>query len=138
MDEGIQKELSVIKNWEYKTLQMDFSSMFDEHNHPSDLDMIFIGKDERGREVLIIGEMKQANYGTLKDGQRHLLEHIANNYKHPCIVLYITHQESIQKGDRKVDVSRCKVEEYYYSPLKTWAYPYYHTTVMDVIDKYRR
>lgn len=128
----------MIKHWEYKGLQMDFSSMYDDNNHPSDIDLFFMGKDDDGNDILIIGEMKNKAFGHLSDGQRGLLEHFAKRYKDDCIILYITHKESYQNGDRVVDVGHCKVEEYYYSKYDKWFYPKYHTTVKDVIDRYRR
>ena len=44
-----------IKNWDYQTLHMDYSSMYKGNKHPSDIDMLYIGKDK----VLILGEKKK-------------------------------------------------------------------------------
>lgn len=127
----------MITKWDNR-LEMDFSSMYDDNNHPSDIDLFFMGKTEKGEDILIIGERKWRRKGLIFNGQKRLLEAFANRYKDPCIILHITHTECRQNGDTYIDVGGCKVEEYYYSPIGEWVIPKYYTTVKNVIDKYRR
>ena len=127
----------MINNSKYR-LEMDFSSMYDDKNHPSDIDLFFLGKDEEGNDILILGERKWRRKGLIFNGQKRLLEAFAKRYKDPCIILHITHNECWQNGDKSVDVGKCFVEEYYYSKIDDWVIPQHYTTVKDVIDKYRR
>lgn len=99
----------MIKNWNFHNLYMDYSSMFDSDNHPSDIDMFYIGKDN----ILIIGEIKNER-GTLMYGQRKLFEKVCDNWKNDAICLFITHDKYVQNGDTKVDVPSCYVKEYYW------------------------
>ena len=59
----------MIKNWDFHNLYMDYSSMYNTNDHPSDIDMFYIGKDN----ILIIGEIKNEK-GKLLKGQRKILE----------------------------------------------------------------
>jgi len=127
----------MIKKWENR-IEMDFSSMYDDNNHPSDIDLFFMGKTEKGEDILILGERKWRRKGLIFNGQKRLLEAFAKRYKDPCIILHITHSECWQNGDKSVDVGKCFVEEYYYSKIDDWVIPQHYTTVRDVIDKYRR
>ena len=122
----------MIKNWNFHNLYMDYSSMFDSDNHPSDIDMFYIGKDD----ILIIGEIKNEQ-GTLRDGQRRLLEKVANNWKRDAICLFITHNKYVQNGDTRVDVPNCYVKEYYWKKAGIWVVPKEPTQVIDVLDKYK-
>lgn len=121
----------MIKDWEYHSLYMDFSSMYEDGNHPSDIDMFYLGKDG----VLIIGEIKNRQ-GRLKHGQRKILESLAEGWSNDALVLFITHNSFWQKGDRTVDVGECKVQEIYYKSLHKWRRPRNYTTVRQVIDYY--
>ena len=128
-----------IRNWEEKNFVMDFSSMYGDNNHPSDIDLFYIGKDKEGRDVLIVGEIKYGNT-LIKKGQRHLPEAFVEKYNGTAIILYITHHANIHEGETRVDVSRCRVEQYYYRPngkKGRWVYPREPLTVKDVIDSYR-
>lgn len=128
-----------IRNWKEKQVQMDFSSMYDGNNHPSDIDLFYLGKDKDGSEVLIIGEMKFGD-AIIKDGQRNLLEAFVESYNGTSIILYITHHADIYKGERVIDMGRCRVEQYYYrKPGKRgrWVIPKEPLTVKEVIDRYR-
>lgn len=127
----------MINNSKYR-LEMDFSSMYDDKNHPSDIDLFFLGKDEEGNDILILGERKWRRKGLIYNGQKNLLEEFARRYKSPCIILHITHNECYQNGDNTISIADCKVEEYYYSPINEWVVPKYYTTVKEVIDRYRR
>ena len=129
----------MIKNWKQRELLMDFSSMYDDSNHPSDIDLFYIGQDKEGRDVLIVGEIKQSN-GTLRNGQRHLLEKFVEKYNGSAIILYITHHADVARGDHVVNVANCRVEEYYYKTADKkgrWTFPREPLTVREVIDTYR-
>ena len=123
----------MISNWNYHNLNMDFSSMYAGTNHPSDIDMFYLGRDD----VLIIGEIKN-DRGSLGNGQRNLLERLADGWRGDAIVLYITHDHDYKAGDRTVDVSRCFVREIYYKRIHKWVLPKMPTTVGEVIEFYRR
>lgn len=130
----------MIKDWNEHGLVMDFSSIYDGNDHPSDIDMFYIGKDDNGQDVLILGEIKNEQ-GTLKEGQKNLLERLAKGFKGKALVLYITHRKDVHKGDRVVNVGNCFVEQYYfkgYSLNPQWFIPQEPTTVKEVIDRYRR
>ena len=129
-----------IKNWREKELVMDFSSMYDDNNHPSDIDLFYMGQDKEGRDVLIVGEMKY-NGHVIKYGQKRLLEAFVEKYNGTAIILYITHHANVYDGETRVDVSRCTVEEYYYRPdgkTGRWVTPRERLTVKEVIDTYRK
>lgn len=128
-----------IKNWKQRELLMDFSSMYDDSNHPSDIDLFYIGQDRQGRDVLIVGEIKQTN-GTLRNGQRRLLQKFVDRYQGQAIILYIKHHADVRNGDQVVNVANCRVEEYYYKTEDkkgVWVYPREPLTVREVIDTYR-
>lgn len=122
----------MIHNWNYHNLYMDYSSMYDK-DHPSDIDMFYIGKDD----ILIIGEIKNEK-GSLLNGQRRLLEKVINNWKYDGICLYITHNKYVQYGDTKVDVPECYVKEYYWKKLKKWVKPQKDIKVKEVLEKYKK
>lgn len=121
----------MIENWDYRNLNMDFSSMYKGSNHPSDIDMFYLGRDN----TLIIGEIKN-EHGTLKDGQRRLLAELVQGWKYDAVAVYITHDKLYQNGDRKVDVPSCKVRELYLKSEKIWRQPKKLITVQDVLDWY--
>ena len=50
----------MIKNWNYKNLKLDYSSMYSGNNHPSDIDMFYLTNNE----TLILGEIKNESYNT--------------------------------------------------------------------------
>ena len=60
--------------------------MYADNRHPSDIDMLYVGRNK----TLIIGEIKNER-GVLKDGQRRLLVTLAENWKHDAVCLYIVH-----------------------------------------------
>ena len=122
----------MIHNWNYHNLYMDYSSMYGK-DHPSDIDMFYIGKDD----ILIIGEIKNEK-GSLLNGQRRLLEKVINNWKYDGICLYITHNKYVQNCDKKVDVPECYVKEYYWKKLKKWVKPQKDIKVKDVLEKYKK
>lgn len=121
----------MINNWKYHDLHMDFSSMYEGNRHPSDIDMIYVGRSR----FLIIGEIKN-ECGTLKDGQRRLLENIVNGWKYDGLCMYITHDKYAQYGDTEVDVSECYVKEIYYKKTGKWSIPKRQTQVKEVIKYY--
>ncbi len=119
----------MIKNWNFHNLYMDYSSYTESNNHPSDIDMFYIGKNN----TLIVGEIKNER-GRLIGGQRKLYEKICNNWKYDAIALFIIHDKYVQKGDKKVDVPNCTIREYYYKG--NWHIPIEETKVRDVLKKY--
>ena len=91
---------------------------------PSDIDMWYITTTG----FLIIGEIKNSK-GEFTDGQRALLKRVIDNHKGGGTVLYITHNQDVHRGDRVVDVSQCRVAEYYWQGK--WRIPQKYTTVND-------
>ena len=122
----------MIKNWNFHNLYMDYSSYTKSDDHPSDIDMFYIGK----KDILIIGEIKNER-GHLKEGQRHILEKLVNNWKNDAICLFITHNKYVQYGDKKVDVPNCYVKEYYWKKAGEWVVPKEKTKVKDVLEMYK-
>jgi len=111
--------------------------MYEDNNHPSDIDMVYLGHKD-GKDVLILGEIKRET-AFFSEGQRKLLRKIVDRYDGTAMILYITHNADLLNQD-VVDVSQCRVEEYYYKkPNKEgrWVYPKEPLTVRDVIDAYR-
>lgn len=121
----------MIKNWNFHNLYMDYSSYTESNDHPSDIDMFYIGKDN----TLIVGEIKNER-GKLIGGQRKLYEQLVDNWKYDGIALFIVHDKYVQRGDKKVDVPECKIREYYYN--KQWHEPIRETKVKDVLKKYQK
>ena len=118
----------MIRNWEEHGLHMDFSNIRVPQGRPSDVDLWYI--DRSG--FLIIGEIKNAK-GTFTDAQKYLLAKLVDNHKGGGTILYITHHRDVHQGDTIVDVSRCKVEEYYWHGK--WIKPKQYTTVNEAFDK---
>lgn len=121
----------MIKNWNFHNLYMDYSSYTDKNDHPSDIDMFYIGKDN----TLIVGEIKNEQ-GKLIGGQRTLYEKLVDNWKYDGIALFIVHDKYVQNGDKKVDVPECMIREYYYN--HKWNIPKTETKVKDVLNKYKK
>ena len=119
----------MIRNWNYHNLYMDYSSYVDTNNHPSDIDMFYIGKDQ----TLIVGEIKN-ELGKLIGGQRKLYEQLVDGWKYDAMALFIVHNKYVQRGDTKVDVPNCLVREYYYKGK--WHQPQQELKVIDVLKKY--
>lgn len=122
----------MIRNWDFHDLHMDFSSMYDGGDHPSDIDMFYICKDN----TLIIGEIKNIK-GTFTDSQKRLLAKVINSHKGDAIGLYITHDRFVQNGDKSVDVSSCKVQEIYIKNEHKWRQPQKIVTVKEIINYYK-
>ena len=120
----------MIRNWNFHNLYMDYSSYSDTNNHPSDIDMFYIGKDH----TLIVGEIKN-ELGELKGGQRKLYEQLIDGWKYDGMALFITHDKYVQRGDKKVDVPNCLVREYYYNGK--WHTPQKELKVIEVLNKYK-
>lgn len=119
----------MIKNWNYHNLYMDYSSYTESNEHPSDIDMFYIGKNN----MLIVGEIKN-ELGKLEGGQRKLYEKLVDGWKYDGIALFIVHDKYVQNGDKKVDVPECKVREYYYKG--NWHKPKRDLKVKEVLKKY--
>ena len=105
--------------------------MYEGGNHPSDIDMFYIGRDK----FLILGEIKN-ECGELKDTQRRLLETLINGWKSDGMVLFITHDKYVQYGDTEVDVSECYVKEIFYKRTGKWTTPKRPTKVRQIIEYY--
>ena len=125
----------MIKNWQYHELYMDFSSMFDGNDHPSDIDMFYLCNDG----TLILGEIKSV-LGKFNDGQRNLLAKLIQMHGgEDCdgVGLFITHDKLVQNGDKVVDVSRCWVSEIYIKKEGVWRKPKKPVTVSMILNYYR-
>jgi len=119
----------MIKNWNYHNLYMDYSSYTESNDHPSDIDMFYIGENN----FLIVGEIKN-ELGKLIGGQRKLYEKLIDGWKYDGIALFIVHNKYVQNGDKKVDVPNCKVREYYYNGK--WYKTKCEIKVKYILDKY--
>ena len=111
---------------------MDFSSMYFGKDHPSDIDLLYIGRDK----TLLIGELKNER-GYLQEGQRRLLESLANGWKWDAVILMIHHSAYVQRGAEVVDVGRLLVSELYHKKERTWRRPKQATTVKQVVDYFK-
>ena len=120
----------MIKNWEHFNLAPNFQNIKTLSGKPSDLDMFYLTQEK----FMIIGEFKNGDMGKLKNKQKELFETFIDNYKYGGIIIYATHNKTIEQGYKNYDASQCKVEEYY---LKgQWRVPKKHTIVQDIFDKY--
>lgn len=52
----------MINNWGNKSLRIDYSSMYEGNNHPSDIDLFYLASDN----TLILGEIKNESYSKEK------------------------------------------------------------------------
>lgn len=120
-----------MNNWDFHSLRMDFSSMYEGNHHPSDIDMFYLGAND----FLILGEIKNES-GELKDGQRRMLERLINGWKSDGMVLYITHDKYVQNGDTVVNVAECRVKEVYRKGHECWESPRGVTKVKDIIEEH--
>ena len=105
--------------------------MYKGNHHPSDIDLLYLGKGK----TLIIGEIKNER-GMLKWGQRRLLESIINGWSGDCLILVITHDKYWQNGDRVVNVAECLVKEVFFKKEQEWRKPHRQITVKEVLDYY--
>lgn len=120
-----------MNNWDYHSLRMDFSSMYYGDRHPSDIDMVYLGKEN----FLIIAEIKN-ECGSLKDGQRRLLETLVDGWKHNGLCLYVTHDKYVQNGDTLVDVPDCFINRIYYKGTGKWLIPKRPTKVKEILERF--
>ena len=123
----------MINNWDEHNLKMDFSSYTTGNDHPSDIDMFYLCRDD----TLIIGEIKNER-GHFGEGQRHMMTRLIEDHKGDAIGLFITHDKYIQRGDTVVDVMRCPVREIYVKNEHRWRLPKHQTTVKEILDYYKR
>lgn len=121
----------MINNWEHHGLHIDFSNIHCKVGRPSDVDMFYI----TDTNFLIIGEFKN-ELGTFKEKQKEILETFIDNYKYNGIIIYATHNKSVENGDTIVDASQCKVEEYYYN--REWHRPKSNVIVQDVFNRFEK
>lgn len=121
----------MINNWNYKNLHLDYSSMYEKNNHPSDIDIFYISKNDE----LILGEIKNESYNQDNwEKQKKILQRVIDNYKKESMYLFIVHNKYVQNGDKRVDVPNCNVKEYYYKGK--WRIPKKETKVWEVLKKY--
>lgn len=111
---------------------MDFSSMFNGNDHPSDIDMFYLCNDW----TLIIGEIKN-ECGVFSDGQRNLITKVLRSHRADAVGLFITHNKYAQNGDTKVDVSSCYVKEIYIKSENVWRKPKKPVTVKEILNYYK-
>ena len=120
----------MIKNWKQHNLHMDYSSWTGNNNHPSDIDMFYLCKDD----TLILGEIKNEMYDREKWAkQKKILQRVIDNYKKDAIYFFITHDKYVENGDTYVDVPNCYVKEYYYKG--NWHKPKNDLKVKEVLNK---
>lgn len=122
-----------VNNWDYNNLKLDFGSMYVDKDHPGDIDLFYIARDN----TLLIGEIKNER-GRLKVGQRGILERLANGWKYNAMVLFIRHDSYVQRGAKSVNVGDCYVDEVFIKKEGAWRYPKRPITVKEVIDIFRR
>lgn len=122
----------MIKNWTHHNLHMDFSSMFEGNDHPSDIDMFYLCDDG----TLIIGEIKN-ECGEFAQGQRRILTKVLKAHKWDAVGLYITHNKYVQDGDTVVDVSECPVQEIYIKSEGVWREPKKPVNVKQILNYYK-
>lgn len=119
----------MIKNYQRQQLQMDFSTGMG-NDHPSDIDLFYIAK-QNGQPVLILGEIKN-EHGTFSEGQRKVLQQVADNFRYRAFIIYITHNKRVEEGDVRVDVMNCPVSEIYENGK--WQIPSCKVTVKRFLD----
>lgn len=117
----------MIRDWKQHSLYMDFSNLTNERGyHPSDIDLFWIGKNH-----IVFGEIKN-ECGSFTEGQMRLFTKLVDGYKGDPVLLLITHNKYIERGDTVVDVAACYVKQYYYK--HQWHVPRQPTTVKQFID----
>lgn len=114
----------MIRNREEQLLFMDYGNVC---VPCSDIDIMHVTKGG----TLVLGEIKN-EHGKLDGAQRDILARIVDNYKPYGIVIFITHSERVQDGADSVDVSACKVKEYYWNGR--WRKPNEETTVNEIMQ----
>ncbi len=107
--------------------------MYEGNDHPSDIDMFYLCKDD----TLIIGEIKNER-GHFGEGQRWMIARLIETHKGDAVGLFITHDKYYQDGDRDVDVSRCQVKEIYVKAEHRWRFPKRPITVQEILQFYKR
>jgi len=123
----------MIQNWNRHNLNMDFGSILAPKGKPSDIDMFYISHN-----YVILGEIKN-EMGVFNDSQRNLyIELLNSTNKKYGIVMFITHDKSVENGDRMVDVASCKVAEYYLKGDNQWRVPKKEITVQNIFLYARR
>ena len=121
-----------MNNWDFHGLQMDYSSMYEGNDHPSDIDMFYLGR----KNFLILCEFKNER-GELRDGQRKLLEKLINGWKYDGLVIFAQHDQYVQYGGTKVDVPELYISEMYYKCRGKWEIPKRPTQIKEVIKYFK-
>lgn len=107
--------------------------MFEGNDHPSDIDMFYVCRDN----TLIIGEIKSV-YGSFAYGQRRMIGNLLKSHKGDGVGLYITHDKLVQNGDKVVDVSKCQVAEIYIKAEGRWRKPKKPVDVKTLLNYYKK
>lgn len=122
----------MIKNWELFNKNMHFENIRTGDYQPYDIDLCYINSS-----FMVLGEIKH-EYGTFQSWQREKYQTIIDNMNiQNAIVIFITYSEKIEDVVRDIDVSKCKVKEYYLKGLKGWHKPKKPTSVQEVFDYMR-
>jgi site-specific DNA-adenine methylase len=121
----------LVKDWDRKSLQVDYSSCNVGYGQPSDIDFFYVGKNH----TLVLGEIKN-EYGKFTKKQQELYREIADHHNADVIILYITHDKMVENGDEVVDIADCKVEAIYYNKEseKGFRKPTTQISVRDIIQ----
>jgi len=119
-----------MKDWDRKSLKIDYSSCNVGYGQPSDIDFFYVGANH----TLVLGEIKN-EYGTFTKKQQELYREIADHHNADVIILYMTHNKKVEDGDEVVDIADCKVEAIYYNKEKEKGFrkPNKNITVRDII-----
>lgn len=127
--------MAEIRNWNFHRLDIDFNPLAKPNgkDKPSDMDMVYISKDN----TLIIGEFKNETKPYIEDGQKWLIERYINGWKYDALALLIIHNKYVQRNDTKVNAAECYVKEIFYKRVGRWVEPKKPTTVKDIINYYR-
>jgi hypothetical protein len=104
-----------IQNWKNQGVKLDFGNLrfkSEEGSRPSDIDMMYIGKDG----TLILAEGKN-EMGTLTPGQKRMYHMFIDGYcrgtRKKGVFIYFTHDVYQQDGGTKVDVASCFITSLY-------------------------
>lgn len=118
----------MIKNWDFAKLKLDYSSMYPRSNHPSDIDMIYVGK----HNFLVLAEIKneQKELGWI---QRKILQSIVDSWQADGIAVFAQHNKYVQNEDTEVDVPALFIKEMYPKKEGAWRTPRTPTKIEDIL-----
>lgn len=124
----------MIQNWDYKNLNIDFCKGMPRNDHPSDIDMIYLCKDN----TLIIGEFKNERDHKDHDAQKRIIAKILDAHKYKAVGLFVKHNGYVQDGVKTIDGLKCDVYQIYVKGENEWRFPKHSITVKEVLDYYRK